>query len=385
MGALAIRDGQVLSGGFDTRSILWDLDTGAARQIQHFHEGNVTAVAFLPGGMLATGGQDGRIALWQGAVERPTFATPDTNAPIVALSLAPDDATLAAGFGDGRIARMSLDDHSVQDHQAHQGQLTGLAYLPDGHLASVGDDLRLSIWDRASQLAARAGLAARPNGLAVTEGRLAVVFADGALRLYAADGSQLPQRFLTDRPLVAVAAGTGAVAAAAIDGTVWVLEDQDLSERFTVSAGADPVWALALDRDTLLGAGNDGTIRRWSARDGERQGQSATQASGDHDDGSRGARVWRACAVCHSLSPGDNSRAGPTLHGVLGRRIASAPGYAYSQALRSMDIVWTRETVSALFEHGPEVYTPGSRMPDQRISDPRDRAALIDFLERASR
>jgi cytochrome c len=40
--------------------------------------------------------------------------------------------------------------------------------------------------------------------------------------------------------------------------------------------------------------------------------------------------------------------------------------------------------VAALFEFGPEAYTPGSRMPEQRLSDPADRAALVEFLARHS-
>ena len=104
-----------------------------------------------------------------------------------------------------------------------------------------------------------------------------------------------------------------------------------------------------------------------------------------HDDGSRGAEVWRACAICHSLEPGDHSRAGPSLHGIFDRPIASVEGYAFSPALRDLDIVWTPRTVAELFEVGPEIYTPGSRMPDQRVADPADRQALVEFLERASR
>jgi cytochrome c len=49
-----------------------------------------------------------------------------------------------------------------------------------------------------------------------------------------------------------------------------------------------------------------------------------------------------------------------------------------------MDLVWTPETVAALFEAGPDAYTPGSRMPEQRIPDPDERAALVEFLERAT-
>ena len=99
---------------------------------------------------------------------------------------------------------------------------------------------------------------------------------------------------------------------------------------------------------------------------------------------SRGADVFRACAVCHTLRPDDENRAGPTLHGVFGRRAGTAPGYKYSQAFRELDLVWTPETVSELFEAGPATYTPGTRMPEQTIGDAGDRAALIRFLQRAT-
>jgi cytochrome c len=50
-----------------------------------------------------------------------------------------------------------------------------------------------------------------------------------------------------------------------------------------------------------------------------------------------------------------------------------------------MDIVWTKETVAELFEKGPMHYTPGTKMPEQRIGSEQDRAALVQFLERATR
>jgi cytochrome c len=269
--------------------------------------------------------------------------------------------------------------------QAHDDRVMGLAHLPDGRLASAGSDLRLAIWEAGGRLAARSDLPDLPNGLAVTEGRIAVVFAEGALRLFSPEGRLLPERFLTDRPLVAVDAENGLVAAAAVDGTVWLLEAAMLDTRFSVEAGQGPVWALALGEEALFTGGGDGTIRRFALSDGERLGGAATPTAEDYDDGSRGAEVWRACAVCHSLAPDDRGRAGPSLHGVFGRRIGTAEGYDYSDALRALDIVWTPETVAALFEHGPEAYTPGSRMPEQRLPDPEDRAALVEFLGRASR
>jgi len=78
-------------------------------------------------------------------------------------------------------------------------------------------------------------------------------------------------------------------------------------------------------------------------------------------------------------------RAGPTLAGIFGRRIATLPGYSFSDALKKLDIVWTPETVAKLFEVGPAEYTPGTKMPEQRIGSPQDRKALTDFLSKATK
>lgn len=392
VGALDAAGARVLSGSFDTRAILWDATTGGAEHVLRFHDGNVTAVAFLPAGRLATGGQDGRVALWEAGALTPAFATGHGASPVAALSVAPGGEALAAGFWDGTILTLSLADLAAERWQAHRDRVMGLAHLPDGRLASAGSDLRLSVWRPDRSLAARSDLPDLPNGLAVTQNRIAVIFAGGALRLYSPEGALLPERYLperyrterylTDRPLVAVAADAGDIAAAAVDGTVWLLEAGTLATRFTIAPERGPVWALALGDGALFVGGADGIIRRYARADGARQGESVAPAADAFDDGSRGAEVWRACAACHSLDPDHRGRAGPSLHGIFGRRIGTAPGYDYSPALRALDIVWTPQTVAELFEYGPEAYTPGSRMPEQRLPDPADRAALVEFLQR---
>jgi cytochrome c len=149
-------------------------------------------------------------------------------------------------------------------------------------------------------------------------------------------------------------------------------------------AEVGPVWSVAFAADgaTLLAGGGDRIVRRWDAATGAPVGRTelTTPAVDAGLGDSRGARVFRACAACHTLGPDDGHRAGPTLHGVFGRRIATAPGYDYSDALKRMDIVWTAETVSELFEQGPAAYTPGTKMPEQRIASAYDRAALMEFL-----
>jgi len=70
---------------------------------------------------------------------------------------------------------------------------------------------------------------------------------------------------------------------------------------------------------------------------------------------------------------------------VFGRRIGTLDGYPYSEALRKLDIVWSAETIGKLFELGPEEFTPGTKMPLQKMTDRAQRDALIAYLEVATR
>jgi cytochrome c len=381
--ALAVSKDQVLSGSFDTRVILWDRARAVALRVLRLHEGNVTATAFLPDGGYASAGQDGRVALWPAKGIEPRQVTQEHQAPVAGLALSPDGKTLAAGGWDGRLQFLTLETGKIKVIDAHRGMVTGLGYIPDGRLVTVGSDLRLIIW-QGPRPTARIGLPASPSGLAIAGDVAAVIFADGAVRLFGPEGLRA-ERQLNDRPLSAVAASRNVVAAASVEGNVWVMEAADLAPRHALEPGQGPVWSLALTQEELLTGGGDGLIRRWDLATAEPLGSGAEAVTASFDDGSRGAEVFRACALCHSLAPDDGNRAGPSLHGLFGRRIATAENYHYSEALRRMDIVWTPETVSQLFAVGPDSYTPGSRMPDQRVPRAEDRAALVEFLERATR
>lgn len=71
-------------------------------------------------------------------------------------------------------------------------------------------------------------------------------------------------------------------------------------------------------------------------------------------DPEAGERAFRPCLTCHIAEPGaDSPRAGPNLHGVLGRRAAAQEGVAYSDALRSAGaagLVWDAETLTAYLQ-----------------------------------
>ncbi|MDO5528088.1 MAG: c-type cytochrome [Paracoccus sp. (in: a-proteobacteria)] len=363
--ALAADDGRMVSGGLDRRVIVWGEDAPA--EILLVPGDAVTSLTLAPGAIYA-GTQAGELFMWDGAEQAREMGRTEGAAGALAVDAA--GRLLAAGE-DGSI---TIDGAR---HDAHDGPITGLAVLDGGWLASIGADLHLRFWDEKLRPAAAIGLPAVPSAI-IADGPRQVVLtmADGRVARAGLEGLIEPVPLLDPpSPLIALARGPdGGLAAASISGVIWFLDD-DLVPRGRAEGSAGPVWALAYRGDELFAAGNDGVLRRYGA-DGTRLGESAPAELGAAD---HGANVWRACAVCHALEPGDQSRAGPSLHGIFGRQIATEEGYAFSQALRAMDIVWTEETISALFEHGPDAYTPGSRMPEQRLNAAA-RAALVEYL-----
>lgn len=374
--ALAVDENlRILSGSFDTRAIVWE--GTIATQVTRHHDGAVTAVLPLSDGRFASGGQDGRVAIW-GPSPEPERSEILHSLPVAAL--ARWQGGLASAGWDGRIALwpgVGDPDQFV----AHAGHITGLVSYRGG-LASSGADLRLRLWDDAGAPLTQYDLPAPVSALA-TDGRAFYLASpDGILRQIKVGAPNL-EAALSDRPLLSVAAGAGLVAAGATTGEVWLLDPDTLIVRATIDSGQGPVWALAFSGDTLLTGGTDGLIRRWSLN-----GAPLGEGSGPPHPtltSPRGAEVFRACAVCHALTPDDGARAGPTLQGIFGRRVGSVDGYDYSRALRELDFTWTPQTVSELFEIGPEAYTPGSRMPEQRIPSDADRQALIEFLQSVTR
>ena len=100
-------------------------------------------------------------------------------------------------------------------------------------------------------------------------------------------------------------------------------------------------------------------------------------------DADAGARVFRQCSACHKLEAGANG-VGPYLHGVVGRDVGVAEGYAaYSGALTEVADVWTPENLNGFLEN-PRSYAPGTSMAYNGHRDVEDRANLNAYIQRAS-
>ncbi len=381
-----------MTGSFDQSAMLWNLADGTADAVLRFHQGAVNAVVVIPGLGFATGAEDGRIALWRGNAAEPVRVLQGHKGPVAALAVSADGGMLASASWDETVRVTTLGDGTARVLEGHRGPVNGVAFLPGGGIVSAGYDATLRIWPADAGAERIVTLPAPLNGVVVApDGEIAVAAADGRLRLFGPDGESRAEIEIGQTPLIALAlsADGATIAAGGLRGQVALVDRKARSIRATLVGPGLPVWSLAFlpDGRQLLSGGTDRLVRRWNALTGEHVGTVVPRAGPDvlaAFQGERGAQVFRACAACHTLTPSDGNRAGPTLHGLFGRKIASAPGYAYSDAFKAMDIVWTKETVAKLFEIGPSAYTPGTKMPEQTIGSAEDRQALVDWLEKVT-
>ncbi|MCC6306437.1 MAG: c-type cytochrome, partial [Rhodobacteraceae bacterium] len=95
-------------------------------------------------------------------------------------------------------------------------------------------------------------------------------------------------------------------------------------------------------------------------------------------DAAAGERQWRQCAACHSLEEGRNGT-GPSLHGVVGRPVASLADFKYSDALAGLGGAWTADRLFA-FIASPRGFAPGTAMTFAGLRKAEDRANLIVYL-----
>src|ERR1700694_3258277 len=388
--ALAISsDGQTaVTGSFDSTAIRWSLTRNAAEQVLRFHADAVNAVVLLADGRAATAGADGRIAIWTPGNAEPDAVGEGHTAPIAALALSPDGTTLASASWDHTVRLWTLAGGAARVLEGHTQNVNGVAFAPDGRtLVSVSYDQSVRIWPFAGGTPTVVAMPSPPNALAIgSNGEIATGGADGKLYFLTGAGAGAGEIAAGPRPVISIAISPGGalVAAASVGGSVAVIDRKTRALARELAGLGLPVWSVAFmpDGRTLLTGGADNIIRRWNAVTGdpvdplllETAGDPLAAYAGDH-----GAGVFRACVACHTLGDEQANRAGPTLAGIFGRRIATVPGYNFSEALKRLDIVWMPETVSRLFEIGPSAYTPGTKMPEQRIGSAQDRAALVQI------
>lgn len=94
-----------------------------------------------------------------------------------------------------------------------------------------------------------------------------------------------------------------------------------------------------------------------------------------------GKKVFARCGICHSLEPGVH-KVGPSLAGLIGRKIGSLPDYRYSEAFKAEESLWTVEKLDD-FLADIAGSIPGNKMASfypAGVKDNKDRQDLIAYL-----
>jgi len=163
---------RLVSGSADKTARLWRLDSStdsAGEQLKSVrtlsgHTAWVNAVKLYDGATrCATGAADGTVRFWRCAsgeclmtcIPQVSGSGPSSSSSsVLALAVVPDARCIAACYESGRLCVWNDDDGSLHSRadDAHQDAARAVICLPDGRLATAGDDRVVRLWrlDRGS-------------------------------------------------------------------------------------------------------------------------------------------------------------------------------------------------------------------------------------------
>ena len=99
-----------------------------------------------------------------------------------------------------------------------------------------------------------------------------------------------------------------------------------------------------------------------------------------HADAAKGKQDAMICAACHNFEKGQGSKVGPDLWDVVGRKMASNPGFSYSDSLKSVGGDWTYEELNKWITD-PKGIASGTKMIFPGEKNPKKRADILAFLQ----
>ncbi len=396
--AITGEGGALLSASFDNSVGFWSLDRDDPIDWLDGHEAAVNTVIPLPLGRAASGSDDYDVIVWDVLEGAPVHRLEGHTGKVMGLAATQDGSRLASASWDGSARVWNLEtgalDITLEDHE---GPVNAVAWSSDGsRLFTAGYDGTLLEWDtstwRVVRRLASHGFGVNVIALDDDDEWLAYGALDGGTRVISLlTGETLADLTAGRRPILALAHSPKGNRIAVGDGEGHIMvvgtENWRIEHDFRAALNG-PIWALAFtgNGEGIIAGGIADEAMLWpldGTDSAPRLAEIRREFHTDPDAVPNGERQFlRKCSICHTLGEDGERRAGPSLSGLFGRAAGTVEGYVYSEAILSSGLIWTEETVDALFDIGPEFYIPGTKMPMQQIAKAEDRADLIEFLKR---
>lgn len=219
------------------------------------------------------------MTIWQSNVSRVKTLT--SHASLVnSVTISPDGQTLASGYADGKIERLSLETgEKIVTFTGNSREVSSVAIDPDGKiLASASHDKTIGLWrlDTLEAIATLKGHADKVNSVVIgPDGKiLASASNDLTIRLWSLETGEAIATLEghADRVRVVAIGPHGKILASGSSDRTVKLWDLETGEAIaTLKGHTDEVRTLAISPDgKILASGcDDKTIKLWNLETGE--------------------------------------------------------------------------------------------------------------------